>query len=251
MRIQFGVGQVLFVPLAGNLPTPSSPRQPATVQDFTFENQGTIKELRGQNQYPDDIAVSDKKATWKLGNGRFDIDLFNNLFAGEIASTGGKSIQVQEAHNVPATNPYTVTATNTAQPFVDMGVTYSATGQPFARVASGPTQGQYSVVASTGVYTFSSADAGVAILISYGYTVATGSIVTVNNHVQGWSPTFEIYVAETYQELTNNVPNYLHIYSARCTKYGNPLKRSDYLIADLEGECFANSANKIFDLFED
>jgi len=251
MRIQFGTGNVIFVPLAGNLPTPSSPRIPATIQDFNFENQGTMKELRGQSQYPDDVAVSDKKATWKMGNGRFDIDLFNNLFAGEVASTGGVVVDVNEAHTVPATNPTTVTVTNSGTFSKDLGVTYSATGQPLARVASGPAQGQYSVNSGTGVYTFALADASQGINISYAYTTTGGSIVTVQNHVQGWSPTFEIYVAETYQELTGVVPNYIHIFNARCTKFSLPLKRADYLITDLEGECFAASSGKVFELYED
>lgn len=253
MRIQFGTGNAFFVPLTGvgaNLPTPSSPRSPASFQDFTFENSATIKELRSQNQYPDDVAASDKKATWKIGFGRFDADFFNNLFAGEVAGTGGSFIDVQEAHNVPATNPTTITVTNAGTFQKDLGVTYTSTGQPFARVASGPAQGQYSVNSGTGVYTFALADAGVALKISYTYSIVTGSIVTVQNHPQGWSPSFEIYLAETYQELTANTPNYLHIYSAKCTKFSLPLKRADYLIADLEGECYSNAAGQIFDLYE-
>jgi hypothetical protein len=250
MVIQFGTGNAIFVPLAGNLAVPSSPRIPATIQDFNFDNTGTMKELRGQSQYPDDVAVSDKKATWKLGSGRFDIDLFNNLFAGETASTGGENIQIQEAHNVPASSTYTITVTHSANYETDMGVTYSATGQPLVRVNSVSAAGQYSVNQTSGIYTFYLGDAGVAMLISYAYTITTGNIVTVNNHVQGWAPTFEIYVATSYQELTSGVSNYLHIFNARCTKFGFPLKRSDYLVTDLEGECFAAPSGKIFELYQ-
>jgi hypothetical protein len=249
MRIQFGTGNIAFVPLAGNLPTPNTPRVPATVQDFQFENSGTAKELRGQSQYPDDVAISDKKATWKLGSGRFDIDLFNNLFGGETAATGGVSIVISEAHNVPATGPFTVTVTNNATFAEDLGVTYGATGQPLSEGTPGT--GVYSVVETTGVYTFGSGDTGKQVLISYTYTVTTGSIVTVSNHPQGWSPTFEIYVAESYQQLTSGVPNYLHLYNCRCTKFGLPLKRADYLICDLEGEAFAAPSGKVYDLYED
>src|ERR1017187_3023350 len=122
MRIQFGTGNAIFVPLSGNLPTPSSPRIPATMQDFTFENSATMKELRSQNQYPDDVAASDKKATWKMGSGRFDIDLFNNLFGGETLSTGGKAIIIQEAQTIPASTPYTVTTTQHTLFSTDFGV---------------------------------------------------------------------------------------------------------------------------------
>lgn len=251
MRIQFGTGNALFVPLSGNLPTPSSPRRPATMQDFAIENSATMKELRGQSQYPDDTAASDKKMTWKMGSGRFDIDLFNNLFAGETLSTGGAPPIVQEAHNVPATNPTTITVTQSATFVTDMGVEYSTTLQPLQKVASGPLQGQYSVNVGTGVYTFNIADAGAAMLISYSYTVTSGSIVTVNNHPQGWSPRFQIWLAASYQEQTTNVTNYVHIFSATCTKFGLPFKRADYLICDLEGEAYANTAGQVYELYAD
>lgn len=253
MRIQFGTGQVYFVPLTGGNPSvPSTPRLPGSIQDFNFENSSTIKELRSQNQYPDDTAASDKKATWKIGAGRFDIDLFNNLFAGETASTGGEAIIIQESGTILSTSPYTVTVVHNTGYSKDMGVSFSATGQPLVRITSGtPTTGQYKVNTTTGVYTFAAADLGLGVLISYSYTVTSGSIVTVTNHPQGWAPQFEIYVAETYQELTSNIPNYIHLYACKCTKFGHPLKRADYLICDLEGEAYANAAGNVFQLYED
>jgi hypothetical protein len=245
---------VFIVPLGGNLATPSSPRLPGSIQDFNFENAGTIKELRSNLQYPDDTATVDKKATWKLGSGRFDIDLFNNMFAGEAQSTGGDAIVVQEAETIPASSPYTVTVTHSGTFDKDLGVFYATgtaaqVGQPLQRVTVSPSTGQY--MSSAGTYTFAAADAGLAVLISYGYTVTTGTIVTVQNHEQGWSPTFEVYVAETYQELTASVPNYLHLYACKANKFSLPFKRADYLICDIEGEAYANSAGKVYDLYQD
>ncbi len=254
MRIQLGAGNVIFVPsTTGNPATPSTPRMPGSFQDFTFDNSGTMKELRSQNQYPDDTGMTDKKATWKMGSGRFDIDLFNNLFAGETQSTGGEAIVIQESHTIPATNPYTITVTHAMNFAVDMGVSYAVTGQPLQRVASLPAQGQYSYVLATGVYTFAAADTGLGVAISYSYTVTTGTIVTVHNQIIGFSPQFSIYAVESYQELTASVPNYLKLYACKCTKFGLPFKRADYLICDLEGEAFANSSipAKVYDLYED
>lgn len=254
MRIQLGAGNVIFIPSTnGNPATPSSPRMPGSFQDFTFDNSGTIKELRSQNQYPDDTGVTDKKATWKMGSGRFDIDLFNNLFAGETISTGGEAIVIQEAHNVPASSPYTVTVTNHTNFFADMGVSYASNGQPLSRVAVVAAAGQYSVNQSTGVYTFYLGDTGASIVISYSYTVTTGNILTVHNQIIGWSPQFQIYLAESYQQLTAGIPNYLKLFACKCTKFGLPYKRADYLICDLEGEAFADSSipPKVYSLYED
>ncbi len=72
-----------------------------------------------------------------------------------------------EAWTVPTT-PFQVTALAQYGPWwSDQGVTYAATGVALVPVASGPTVGQYSV--STGLYTFSAADAGKGVLISYGF----------------------------------------------------------------------------------
>ena len=251
MRIQFGAGNIFMNPNGGNTPTNQTPQVLATLQDFSLDISATIKDLRGQYQFPDDTAISDKKITWKSGSGRFDIDLFNNTFFGESAiNTGGDPVAVSEAHTIPATNPYTVTVTNSVDtPLIDLGVVYSATGQKFTKVASGPTVGQYSY--SAGVYTFAAADTGLGVQISYSYTLTTGRNLIVQQHVQGWGPALEIFASLPYQELTAGVPNYVHLYSCKVTKLGLPLKRADYLICDIEGEAYANSAGNVCQFYED
>lgn len=251
MRIQFGAGSLFLNPNGGNVPTNQTPQSVATLQDVNIDIAATIKDLRGQYQFPDDTAISDRKITFKSGFGRMDIDLYNNICFGETSiTTGGTPQAVQESHNIPASSPYTVTVTNSASvPLTDLGVVYSSTGQKFTKVASGPTVGQYSY--SAGVYTFAVADAGLAVLISYNYTVTTGRILTVQQHVQGFGPAFEMWLSDPYQELTAGVPNYFHFYSCKVSKLGLPQKRADYLICDVEGECYANAAGKVFDVYED
>lgn len=71
---------------------------------------------------------------------------------------------------VPFSAPYSVTA---AAPYgdwaMDIGVSY-ANGAPLAAASSPPAAGQYN--AAAGVYTFSAADAGAAIALTYGYIPA-------------------------------------------------------------------------------
>jgi hypothetical protein len=71
----------------------------------------------------------------------------------------------------PASGRFVV---QTAQPFgdfaCDAGVTY-ANGQPLARVAANPAQGQYAFDGGDG-YFFSAADAGQSLLLNYGYVPA-------------------------------------------------------------------------------
>ena len=256
MRIMFGSGQLFCLP--GSFSGGSfyaSPVWFATLQDVDITIDATIKELRGQYQFPDDTAISDKKITWKSGYGRFSIDTWNNIYFGDTISTGSNSggtgpgggvPQVQETTTINAT---TYTVVHSAVFTEDMGVIYASNLQGFQRVASGPTKGQYSV--SAGVYTFSTADNNTSVEVSYRYSISTGRVLVVQNHVQGWGPSFEMVLSQPYQELTTGIPNYLDLYACKCGKLTAPLKRADYLISDLEGQAFANSAGAIGEFYED
>jgi hypothetical protein len=73
-----------------------------------------------------------------------------------------------EAQTVPLSAPLQLTAFAPYGPWgADLGVVYAATGVALSPVGATPGAGQYAV--GSGVYTFSAADAGQAVLISYGY----------------------------------------------------------------------------------
>ncbi len=255
MRIQFGAGQLFALPGSFSGGTFSaSPIWFATLQDVDITIDATIKELRGNLQFPDDVAISDKKITWKAGFGRFSIDMWNNLYFGDVISTGSNSggtgagggvPQVQEATTLTSTTYTVVKSANFTQ---DMGVIYGATFQFLQKVVGAPAAGQYNV--SAGLYTFNVADNNKAILVSYRYGITTGRVLVGASHVQGWGPTFEMLLSEPYQELTAGIPNYLDLYACKCGKLTAPLKRVDYLISDLEGQSFANAAGLIGEFYE-
>lgn len=255
MRIQFGAGQLFLNPNGGNTPTLATPQWLATLQDVHIDIAATIKDLRGQYQFPDDTAISDRKITWKSGFGRMDIDAYNQLYFGETAiTTGGTPMVVQEADTIPSTAPYTIMVAQAAEFVQDLGVVYSSTGQKFTKVATAlavTAAGEYYVNTTTGVYTFNGADEGAGVLITYTDTVATGRKLDVLNHTQGYGPALELFLSLPYQELTAGVPNYLHLYSCKVSKLGQPFKRADYLITDIEGEAYANAAGKVCEFYED
>jgi hypothetical protein len=255
MRIFFGVGQLFCLP--GTFSGGSFNASPvwfATLQDVDISIDATIKELRGQYQFPDDTAISDKKVTWKAGYGRFSIDTWNNIYFGDTIYTGSNSggtgvgggvPQVQESDTLNST---TYTVTNHATFTQDMGVIYNSTKQAFTKVTGVPTVGQYNV--SAGVYGFSASDNNQTVLISYRYSITTGRLLQVGNHVQGWGPQFEMVLSQPYQELTAGIPNYLDLYACKCGKLTAPLKRADYTISDLEGQAFANAAGFVGEFYE-
>ena len=256
MRLVFGAGQLFALPgtfFGGTFN--ASPIWFATLQDVDVTIDATIKELRGNLQFPDDTAISDKKITWKAGTGRFSIDTWNNLYFGDTISTGSNSggtgagggvPQVQEATTLIAT---TYTVTHSSGFTQDMGVLYASNLQLFQKVTGIPTVGQYNV--SAGVYGFNASDNNKAILVSYRYGITTGRVLVVQNHVQGWGPQFEMLLSQPYQELTAGIPNYLDLYACKCGKLTAPLKRADYLISDLEGQAFANAAGFVGEFYED
>ena len=256
MRIFFGAGQLYALP--GSFSGGSFNASPvwfATLQDVDISIDATIKELRGQYQFPDDTAISDKKITWKAGYGRFSIDTWNNLYFGDTISSGSNSggtgvgggvPQVQEATTLNSTS---YTSINHATFTQDMGVIYATSKQGFAKVTGVPTQDQYNV--SAGVYGFAAADNNQAVLVSYRYSITTGRLLQVQNHTQGWGPQFEMVLSQPYQELTAGIPNYLDLYACKAGKLTVPLKRADYTISDLEGQAFANAAGYVGEFYED
>jgi len=258
MRIFFGSGQLFAVPgtFSGGTPgTPTSPVWFATLQDVDITIDATIKELRGNLQFPDDAAISDKKITWKAGYGRFSIDAFNNLYFGDTISAGSNSAGTGPGGGVPLVqeawtiNGSVIDVTFHSTFTQDMGVIYTATHQAFSRVTGVPATGQYNVAA--GVYGFAAGDNNLGVLISYRYSISTGRILVVQSHIQGWGPQFEMVLAQPYQELTGSIPNYLDLYACKTGKLAAPLKRADYEITDLEGQAFANAAGFVGEFYED
>ena len=257
MRIFFGVANVFMNPTTGNIPLKPTNQQLITLQDFSIDIDVAVKDLRGQFQFPDDTADSDRKISWKSGSGRFDIDAYNNLIFGESAiQTGGEDVNVNEQHTIPASTPFTVTVTNGADFVKDEGVIYvtgtaAQQGQKLQNNnPASPSTGQY-INSVAGVYTFAAADAGLVVNISYISTITSGRGLLVQNHTQGWGPGIEIYAANPYQEFTVGIPNYVHLYACKVTKTGVPLKRADYLITPIEGEAYADSQGRVAYFYED
>ena len=100
------------------------------------------------------------------------IDLFGDCYRPGrqslvVSYRAGYAVQ-GEAQTVPSSGPFQLTAFAPYGPWgSDLGVAYSATGAPLAPVASAPGAGQYAV--GGGLYSFSAADAGQALALSYGY----------------------------------------------------------------------------------
>jgi len=245
----------MFNPNAGNLATNPTPLRALTIQDAELDISGTIETLKGQYQFPDDAAVTDKKGTGKLTMGRKDLSMLNQIFFADVTAAGGTSVSPTEAHSVPASTPYTITVTppGTGTFYADLGVYYQANNaKAFERLATGtPAAGQYTVAA--GVYTFAAADTGLGILISYAYTQSTtGNIFQVNNQNIGYGPQVEIYLVDTYQPIPVsgvNIYSTTRVWAAKISKVTLGNKRSAYSMPQVDYEYFQAPSGRVLDLY--
>ncbi len=240
---QFGSGTLWGYPVGGNLAANPTPIKFGTLQDVSVEISGSLKELYGQNQYAEAVARGKCKIAGKAKFAQIVGKHVNDLFFGQTMTSGQKLTSLDEAQSVPASSPYTVTVTNSAQFVDDWGVRYSATGLPLVKVTSAPVQGQYSV--SAGTYTFAAADAGAAVFISYRYTSAAGVQLNIRQQLMGFAPTFQILLNEQYAGKQAN----LLLYSCVAEKLAWATKNEDFLVPEFDFEAFANAGGQVMDLY--
>ena len=210
------------------------------LQEVSFDENATLKELYGQQQRPLAIARGTIKTTAKAKVARISGLAMAHLFYGVTPIAGQVMTAFAEAGAIPATTPYTVTAANSATAVDDLGVINALTGLPFIKVASAPTAGQYSYAA--GVYTFAAADTGKAVLLNYTYTLTTGGQrFTVTNALLGTTPTFACQFYTTFQGQACNV-KYTNCTSS---KLGFSTKLEDFVMPEFDFSVFADAAGNV------
>ena len=235
----FGSGVLIGTPQGG------TPINFGLAQEISLNIATTTKALYGQNNFPVAIGSGTRKMTGKAKLARISGQALGNLFFGVSPSLGGTQTQFGETTTVPASSPYTYSTINHANFTSDQGVVYASTGLPLKWVSSAPSLGQYSV--SAGVYTFSSADAGAAVLISYSYNVtASGESIAVSSQVIGPSITFSanLFAADP----TTGKQFSLLLYNCVAEKLSFGTKLEDFMLPELDFQCFANASGQVCQL---
>ena len=235
----FGSGVLIGTPQGG------TPINFGLAQEISLNIATTTKALYGQNNFPVAIGSGTRKMTGKAKVARISGQALGNLFFGISPSVGGTQTQFGEAASVPASSPYTYSTSFHSTYTADQGVVYASTGLPLKWVASAPALGQYSV--SAGVYTFSSADAGAAVLISYSYTVAAvGESIAVTSQLIGPSITFSanLFAADP----TTGKQFSMLLYNCVAEKLAFGTKLEDFMVPELDFQCFANASGQVCQL---
>ncbi len=232
----FGSGVLIGTPAGG------SPINFGLAQEVTLNLQTTTKPLYGQYNFPVAIGSGTKKMTGKAKMARISGQALGSLFFGLTPSVGVVQTQFGEAAAVPSASPYTYSTTCHTTFVADQGVVYASSSVPLKQVASSPALGQYSV--SGGVYTFSSADAGASVLISYTYTVTTtGESIAVNSQLIGPSITFSANLFAS--DPTTGKQFSVWLYNCVAEKLSFGTKIEDFLVPELDFQCFANAAGQV------
>lgn len=231
----FGTGQLFATPVGGG-----APLRFGALQDVSVDISGDIKMLYGQYQYPLDSARGKTKIEWKATSGNIDVQAFNTLFFGGNVEAGDELVQAFNEPGTVGATPYHITVTHSSDFVMDLGVYYASSGLPLKQVAASPTVGQYTVAA--GVYTFNATDTTVAMLMNYLWeSSTTGGSLVIGNQLMGTTPRFQLVLSQFYEGSSFT----LILYSNVADKLSLPLKQDDYLIADMAGSAFANSANLV------
>jgi len=224
----------------------STPVKFGTLHDVNLEFSATAKQLFGQYQFPVAVARGTSKITGKAKFAQIQGRAFADLFFGQTLQSGQLTTANNEASAVPAAAPYTVTVINAAGFTQDLGVLNAATGLPFVKVASAPAQGQY-MVASDGVYGFNLADAGAALLISYGYSVSgSGQKMVVSNQLLGTQPVFQVALETNYNAPGGLKKAVLSLNACVSNKMSFATKQDDFSIPEMDFEAFADAAGNVF-----
>lgn len=142
--------------------------------------------------------------------------------------------------------PGLVTVSGTATFLLDQGVIYASTGVPLLKLTVGaPAVGQYSVNL-VGGYTFSTADSGVGVKISYLKSVAAAGVTqAISNQLMGFQPVVSITIRTSFlgQEAI------IYLYSSVIGKLALASKQDDFTVPEIDFESFANSAGKVLDIY--
>ena len=246
-NIQFGTGTAFFVPTNTNAPLLNNPTPiaPTLLQEISFDFKATNKELYGRYQFAADVARGKVSASGKGKITATDLNFLNGLYFGMPANVGA----VRPVLETFPTTGGTAQVSKHANFNTDYGVVNAATGVPLVLITSGaPAEGQYSVNAATGTYTFAVGETIASVNISYSWSdTATGTTVVLSSQAQGYGPEFAINLNSQYESKLFC----LSLYRCKMTDISIPTKMEDYWLSDFSFGIFANAAGNIGSIYAD
>src|SRR5579885_2480471 len=181
------------------------------------------------------------KITGKAKFARLQATQINNLFLGQTLTADSMLEMTTGETGTVASGSVAVANAST---FVeDLGVFYAATGVQLSPVTGAPAQGQYSV--TSGVYTFNTADNGVAVLIYYSYGIASGNKISLANQLTGPVPMFEFSLKETFNYFGTAKDLLVKLNACVSSKLSLPFSNQKFTVAEFDFQAIADASNNI------
>lgn len=311
----FGPG-ILFVTAINSTTGTTTGNTPVNVgyaQEFSIDENATLVESYGQNQFPLDIARGTVKATGKIKTARVSGIALNALFHGMSLSGGGIQFQNSEQPSLSAVSTTVATAQGTPGTGVtltsgtgvvvgetvsgigvasgtvvsaiagtaltlskatttalaigvtlsfgvsyvvvnaatfnsDLGVSYVNSNLPllYSGTSYPSAAGFYGVNPSTGTYYFHPTDVAALatqpLAINYSYTVTTGQTKMVTNQLIGYTPSFQLDYATTF----NGKQMYIRIYRAVSNKLSRKFDLKSFSAPEIDIGIMANAAGAVY-----
>lgn len=240
----FGTGLLTLTP---NLVAPVTPTVVAVLQDISIDVSYKVVDLIGNLQFAVDKAKAEAKLSGKFKTGYFAGGLIQAILAGSTSAVGGVQPIFSEQFTLAAG---TYTNAKGALTVSDLGVFDTTANKFLTRVTSAPATGQYSLVESTGVYTFNAADNTHIIQVSYSYTAAAvGTTINVTNQMMGLNTTFGMRLFNNYAAAPSgaNIASAAGIYlpSVTIPKLSLAFKNTGFMEKSVDFECSANAAGQV------
>lgn len=246
MELLFGVGALWGQRVDVNgAPIGIGPHQFAILQDTSVEFDFEEKDLYSQLGFPIDSARGKGKVSTKSKVARIYTALYADIFFGETFSSGEVNVSQNELVTLGAAGLYTVA--HAAAMIADLGVFIDAGGQTFLQYApsTAPSNTQYGVTVTTGVYTFNTSIAGTVLAISYVYTDAGGFEFTIHNNLMGFTPTFQATLYHNNPTLRSTGQMTLRLNTCISTRLTFPTRVGEYAIPDFDFMAIGDGSNVV------
>lgn len=225
--------------------TGTPPALLGTLQDVSLDFDRKIEMLLGQYNMAVAAGGGEFKIAGKAKFARLQATQINNLFLGQTLTANSMvEMTTGEAGTVSAA---AITVANGATFVEDFGVFNAATGVQLVPVASSPAAGVSYIpgAAGVGTYTFASGDNGVAYLIYYSYTVASGNKIALANQLMGPVPMFEVTLKETFNYFGVNKDIVVKLNACVAPKLSLPFSNQKFTVAEFDFQALADAANNI------
>lgn len=243
MEFGFGTGVLSGLRTDNSASSTNTPVNFGAFQGVNIEFAGDTKMLYSTGQYPLDVARGKVKISGKSKVANINARMYNELYFGQTLNTGATKFKWNESTTLGTGAASYTAALAASTPLTDQGVFYGRT--QFNPVSTSPGSGQYTYVASTGVYTFSTHSAGLGIMVNYTYTATTGFTITSGNPLMGTTPQFQAtFFQQSPHSTTQQIV--LVLYACVSSRLTFPTTIDDYTIQDLDFDAFEDSSGRVF-----